>query len=137
MDIKQITLTPDPYEPLLLSQAHRVGDFVFVSGQAGVGGDGRIVAPGDFERQGRQAFENLDRVLRSAGSSLANVVKVTMFLTDMRHFDQVVGLRRRWFTRPYPADTIVEVASLYSPEAMLEIEAIAVVDAAARWLDRR
>ncbi len=74
---------------------------------------------------------------RSAGSSLANVVKVTMFLTDMRHFDQVVGLRRRWFTRPYPADTIVEVASLYSPEAMLEIEAIAVVDAAARWLDRR
>ena len=59
MDIKQITLTPDPYEPLLLSQAHRVGDFVFVSGQAGVGGDGRIVAPGDFERQGRQALRRV------------------------------------------------------------------------------
>lgn len=136
MHIRQISLTPDPYEPFLLSQAHRVGDLVFVSGQAGIDHDGRVVGVGEFETQARQALENLDRVLRTGGSSLANVVKVTIFLTDMTHFDQVVELRRQWFTPPYPADTVVEVTSLYSPEAMFEIEAVAVVDEAAQWLNR-
>ena len=68
--------------------------------------------------------------------SLANVVKVTIFLTDMANFDKVVELRRQWFTPPYPADTIVEVTSLYSPEAMFEIEAVAVVDDPAQWVDQ-
>jgi 2-iminobutanoate/2-iminopropanoate deaminase len=85
---------------------------------------------GDFDAQAQQAFENLDRVLRAGGSSLRNVIKVTIFLTDMSNFDKVVGLRGEWFTPPYPADTIVEVSSLYSPEAMIEIEAIAVSNAA-------
>ena len=136
MYIRQISLTPDPYEPFLLSQAHRVGDLIFVSGQAGIDRDGRIVGVGEFETQAVQALENLDTVLRAAGSSLANVVKVTIFLTDMTHFHDVVELRRQWFTPPYPADTIVEVRSLYSPEAMFEIEAVAVIDEAAQWLDR-
>ena len=136
MLIRQISLTPDPYEPFLLSQAHRVGDLVFVSGQTGIDGDGRVVGVGQFETQARQALANLDRVLRSAGSSLANVVKVTIFLTDMTHFEQVVELRRQWFTPPYPADTIVEVRTLYAPEVMFEVEAVAVVDDAAQWLDR-
>jgi len=53
---------------------------------------------------------------------------VTIFLTDMAaNFPKVVELRRKWFTPPYPADTIVEVRSLYRPEVMLEIEAIAVI----------
>jgi enamine deaminase RidA (YjgF/YER057c/UK114 family) len=49
----------------------------------------------------------------------------------MRYFDKIVELRGQWFTAPYPADTIVEVRSLYSPDAMIEIEAIAVADTAA------
>lgn len=59
------------------------------------------------------------------------MVKVTIYLTDMRNFQKIVELRGRWFTPPFPADTIVEVRSLYSPDAMIEIEAIAVADAAA------
>ena len=59
------------------------------------------------------------------------MIKVTIFLTDMGHFDRIVELRGQWFTAPYPADTIVEVNSLFSPDAMIEIEAIAVVDEAA------
>ena len=59
---------------------------------------------------------------------MRNVVKVTIFLTDMRYFDRIVDLRGQWFTAPYPADTIVEVRSLYSPDAMIEIEAIAVAN---------
>jgi 2-iminobutanoate/2-iminopropanoate deaminase len=127
---EQISVAPDHYAPYLLSQAIRVGDMLYVSGQAGAGDDGRIVAPGDFDRQADRAMRNLQRVLVAGGSSLGSIVKVTIFLTSMSHFPQVVELRRKWFSAPYPADTIVEVAALYSPDAMIEIEAVAIVDAA-------
>jgi 2-iminobutanoate/2-iminopropanoate deaminase len=65
-------------------------------------------------------------VLEAGGSSLERVVKVTIFLTDMANFSKIVELRGKWFTPPYPADTIVEVRSLYRPEVEIEIEAIAV-----------
>ena len=131
MKIQRIRIDPDPYEPFRLAQGYRVGDLLFISGQAAVDQKGRIVGVGDFDVQAKQAFANLDRVLRAGGSSLKNVVKVTIFLTDMGHFNRIVELRGRWFAAPYPADTIVEVSSLYSPDAMIEIEAIAVVDEAA------
>lgn len=93
-----------------------------------MGDDGKIVGSGDFGRQADQAFRNLDRALRAGGSSFESVAKVTIYLTDMKHFAQVVDQRRRWFSKPYPADTIVQVSGLYSPEAMIEIEAIALAD---------
>ena len=126
MSLEQITTEPDPYRPFLLSQGIRVGNLLFISGQAGYADDGRIVA-GDFRAQGEQAFSNLDRALVAGGSNLDNVVKVTIFLTDMSNFGAIVELRRQYFSAPYPADSIVEVSSLYTPEAMIEIEAIAVV----------
>jgi reactive intermediate/imine deaminase len=127
MDIKQIETDPDPYAPYLLSQAIRVGDLLFVSGQVGIDDTGELVALGDFDAQADQAFRNLGRVLEAGGSSLGQVVKVTIFLTDMAaNFPKVVELRRRFFTPPYPADTIVEVRSLYRPEVEIEIEAVAI-----------
>lgn len=129
---KQIHTQPDPYAPFLLSQAIQLGNLVFVSGQAAIGDDGEIVGKGDFDRQAEQAFKNLDRVLRAAGTGLGSVVKVTIFLTSMANFPKIVELRRQWFSAPYPADTIVEVSGLYSPDAMLEIEAIAVAPGDAR-----
>ncbi len=131
MRIERITIDPDPYEPFRLAQGYRVGDLLFISGQAAIDEAGRIVGVGDFDAQAAQAFANLERVLRAGESGLEHVVKVTIFLTDMAYFDRVVELRGRWFTPPYPADTIVEVRSLYSPDAMIEIEAVAVVAAAA------
>ena len=131
MMIEQVHTTPDPYAPYLLSQAIRVGDFLFISGQAAAGDDGAIVGPGDFDAQAEQAFRNLERVLKAGGSGLDSVVKVTIFLTSMTHFGKIVELRRKWFSAPYPADTIVEINALYSPEAMIEIEAIALVKASA------
>ncbi len=133
MKIERIRIDPDPYEPFRLAQGYRVGDLLFISGQAAIDQTGQIVGVGDFEAQAKQTFENLDRVLRAGGSSLRNVVKVTIFLTDMTNFGRIVKLRGNWFTAPYPADTIVEVRSLYSPDAMIEIEAIAVADSAAEW----
>lgn len=128
MDLKQINTVPDPYAPYLLSQAIQVGQLVFVSGQAGVADDGQIKS--GFDAQAEQAFRNLKRALEVAGSSLRQVAKVTIFLTSMEHFPKIVELRRKWFSAPYPADTIVEVSALYSPEAMIEIEAIAVASGA-------
>jgi len=127
VNVQQITTDPDPYAPYLLSQGIRVGELLLISGQVGIDGSGELVSLDDFDAQADQAFRNLANVLEAGGSSLAQVVKVTIFLTDMAaNFPKIVELRRKWFTPPYPADTIVEVRSLYRPEVMLEIEAIAV-----------
>jgi 2-iminobutanoate/2-iminopropanoate deaminase len=126
MDVEQIRLDPDPYVPYRLSQGFRVGDLVIVSGQAAIDEHGSLVGVGDFDAQAEQVFRNLARVLEAGGSSLDQVVKVTIFLTDMGNFPKIVALREKWFSEPYPADTIVEVTSLALPELELEIEAIAV-----------
>jgi reactive intermediate/imine deaminase len=127
VNIQQVETDPDPYAPYLLSQAIRLGELVLVSGQVGIDEAGELVSLDDFETQADQAFRNLARVLEAGGSGMDRVAKVTIFLTDMAaNFAKVVELRRKWFSPPYPADTIVEVGSLYRPEVMLEIEAIAV-----------
>ena len=131
MKVQKITIDPDPYEPFRLAQGYRVGELLFISGQVAIDGNGQLIGIGNFDAQAEQAFANLERVLRAGGSSLANVIKVTIFLRDMSNLRKIVALRGRYFTSPYPADTIVEVTSLYSPEALIEIEAIAVADAAA------
>ena len=124
--LERIITQPDPYEPYLLSQGIRFGDLLFISGQAGAGDDGRIV-DGGFLAQGEQAFANLRRALEAGGASLRDVITVTIFVTDMGHFQDVVALRRKFFSAPYPADTIAEIKALYDPRAMIEIEAIAAV----------
>ncbi len=86
MQIDQVHTHPDPYAPYLLAQAIRAGGFVFVSGQAGVGDDGAIVSPEDFDRQADQAFRNLERALKAGGSGLDRLVKVNIYLTSMAHF---------------------------------------------------
>ena len=70
---------------------------------------------------------NLEAVLQVAGSGLDRIVKVTIYLTDMGNFPKIVELRARYFSPPYPADTIVEVNALALPELEIEIEAIALV----------
>jgi reactive intermediate/imine deaminase len=126
VNVEQIRLDPDPYEPYRLSQGFRVGELLLISGQAAIDEQGEIVGAGDFDAQAEQTFRNLARVLEAGGSGLEHVVKVTIFLTDMANFPKIVELRGKWFKPPYPADTIVEVRSLALPELELEIEAIAV-----------
>lgn len=128
--LQRIHTDPDPYEPYLLSQGIRYGELLFISGQAGYDERGQIV-PGGFRAQGEQAFANLRRALEAGGSHLGRVIKVTIFVTDMAQFEEVVALRRKFFSEPYPADTIVEIKALYTPEAMIEIEAIALAEKAA------
>jgi 2-iminobutanoate/2-iminopropanoate deaminase len=127
-DAIRISTDPDRFAAVNISQGFRVGDLVFVSGQAAVDDQGRVVGEGDFGAQARHAVGNLKRVLEAAGSSLEQVIKVTIFVTDMSHFPEVVELRREVFTAPYPADTICEVRALAYPELMFEIEAVALAE---------
>jgi reactive intermediate/imine deaminase len=127
--LERVITRPDNYEPFLLSQGIKFDNLLFVSGQAGAGDDGKIV-DGGFRAQGEQAFTNLRRALEAGGSSLDDVIKVTIFVTDMGNFKEVVELRRKFFSEPYPADTIAEVKALYDPKVLIEIEAIAAIRSA-------
>ena len=120
-----ITIDPDPLAPYAICPGWRVGDLVFLSGQAAISPDGAIVGEGDFDAQLAQTFANIENVLAAAGSDLSKVVKVTIYLKDMANFPKIVEARRRYFTPPFPADTIVEVSSLALPELLVEIDVIA------------
>lgn len=127
-DAQRIATDPDPFEPFNISQGFRAGNLIFLSGHAALDEAGQLVGVGDFDAQAEATFEGLRRTLAAAGSSLDRVIKVTIYMTDMSHFPKIVDLRARWFTKPYPADTIVEVKSLALPELMIEIEAIALAE---------
>ncbi len=101
------------------SQMVRDGDRIVVAGVA-------IVGANDFDAQLAQTMANIDRVLAAGGSDRSRIVKVTIYLTDMANFGKIVDARHRYFSAPYPADTIVEVRSLALPELMVEIDVIAV-----------
>ena len=123
--IEPIQLDPDPLAPFRISPGFKVDGILYLSGHAAISESGELMGIGDFDAQAEATFESLNRTLRAGGSDLSQVIKVTIYLTDMSHFDKIVALRGKWFTQPYPADTIVEVSSLALPELMIEIEAIA------------
>ncbi|ODU22535.1 MAG: enamine deaminase RidA [Sphingomonas sp. SCN 67-18] len=128
-EVRRIRTDPDPFEPFCLSQGFRIGDLIILSGQAAMTAEGAIVGAGDFDAQAEQTFRNIETLLAAAGATMADIVKVTIYLTDMAHFPKIVDLRRKWFSAPYPADTIVEVRALALPELMIEIEATAIAGA--------
>ncbi len=121
-----IKIDPDPLAPYAISPGWQVGDMLFFSGQAAINEQGEVVGPGDFDMQLRQVFLNIDRLLHAAGSSRDQIVKVTIYLTDMQNFPKIVQARKVYFEYPYPADTIVEVQALALPDLMVEIDVIAV-----------
>ncbi|GJI90881.1 hypothetical protein RugamoR1_40440 [Rugamonas sp. R1(2021)] len=107
------------------SAAIRVGDIIYASGQAAVGGDGCLVGADDFDLQARQAFENVERVLLANGTTMNRVIKVTLFLTSMNDAPKMLALRRLWFAPPYPAESMVEVSALHVPGAKIVVDVIA------------
>ena len=111
----------------IMSQAIRMGNAIYVSGQVALDSAGTVIGEGDMKAQTRQAFENLDTVLRAAGSSLADVVKITVFTTDLSRLGETHEVRAEILSDPPPASTAVEVKALMYPELLIEIEAVAVV----------
>ncbi|MGW1374404.1 RidA family protein [Streptomyces sp. NPDC002446] len=124
----RVSAEPDWYDSAGISLGVRVGNLVFTSGQAPIDAQGATVGDGDFETQARQALANLSTVLTNAGSSLADVVKATVFVTDIAQQDIFAKLRAEHFPdKPHLAESFVEVSSLANPEWMIEIEAIGLV----------
>ena len=94
------------------SQAIRSGDFVFLSGQIPLDPATMEFVDGDFEARTRQVFENLKAVAQAAGGDLDQVVKLTIFLTDLANFATVNSVMEDFFEQPFPARAAVGVASL-------------------------
>ena len=94
------------------SQAIRSGQLVFLSGQIPLRPGDMAVVEGDFETRARQVFENLSAVAIAAGGDLNNIVKLTIFLTDLDNFATVNSVMEDFFEQPYPARAAVGVASL-------------------------
>ncbi len=107
------------------SQGIRAGQLVFTSGQIPLVPGGELVR-GDIQSATRQALENVRGVLAAGGASMADVVKVTVFLVDMGDFAAVNQVYAEWFAEPFPARSCVQVARL-PLDAPLEIEAVAII----------
>jgi len=109
------------------SQALRTGNTVYVSGQIPLVPETMEMVGGDAQDQIRQVLENLEAVTRAAGGALADVVKVTVYLTDLGNFPAVNEIMAEFFDQPYPARAAIGVAAL-PKGAQVEMDAILVLD---------
>ncbi len=109
------------------SQAVRAGNTVYVSGQIPLDPDTMELVDGDFRKQAHRVFENLNAVAKAAGGSLADVVKLNVFIIDMANFSIVNEVMGEYFRKPYPARAVIGVATL-PKGARLEIDAILELD---------
>jgi reactive intermediate/imine deaminase len=105
------------------SQAVRVGDTVYISGQIPLDPASGQLVSGDIETEIRRVFDNLAAIAKAAGGSLASVVKLSVFLTDLAHFPKVNEIMATYFSEPYPARAAVGVAAL-PRGARVEVECI-------------
>ncbi len=118
------------YDPPTYAQAVKVTGaqtMLFVAGQVAYGPDGGPLHAGDFKAQARAALEALKAQVEAGGGTMANIVKVNTYLTDIRHRADYAAIREEFFGRKMPASTLVAVAALAQPEFLIEIEAIAVL----------
>jgi 2-iminobutanoate/2-iminopropanoate deaminase len=109
------------------TDAVRAGDLLFVSGVVPVDRDGKLVGGEDVVAQARHVFENIGAVLDAAGATFADVVKVTVFLTDIADRPRINPVRQEVFGVARPASTLVEVSRLAVPGARIEVEAVALL----------
>jgi 2-iminobutanoate/2-iminopropanoate deaminase len=119
---------PGQAEPIShYTDAVRAGDLLFVSGCVPVDGEGRLVGGDDVVAQARQVLANVGAVLAAAGATFADVVKVTVYLTDIADRARINPVRQEVFGETRPASTLVEVNALAIPGAKLELEAVALI----------
>ena len=113
------------YENWQFSQAIRVGDMVWVSGQVGI--DENMQVGEGLEAQARLAFQNLERVLAAAGASLADVVEITTFHTSLKDTADFSKVKAEFIPENYPAWTVIGTTELVLPDLLVEMKAVAVI----------
>ena len=122
------TIAPPVYNAY--SHGIKVGNLLFIAGQVPQDAQGRITAIRDIRKQTEQVFENIKAILAEAGATLDNVVKLNLYMVDMdNNYQGYTEVRSRYLQGGQkPASTLVEVKSLVPKEALIEIEAVAVLD---------
>ena len=121
---------PGLFDPPTYSQAVKVTHgqtMLFLSGQVAYDKAGGVACRGDFKGQARGAFEAIKALLEAQGGTMANIVKLTTYVTDMRYRVDLAPLREEFLGKKGPASTLVEISALAHPDWMIEIEAIAVI----------
>jgi 2-iminobutanoate/2-iminopropanoate deaminase len=118
---------PDPGATRAYSHGVRVGQTLYLAGQTGTDAQPEP-GVGRFEAQTRRAFERMRTILDAAGGTLEHLVTMTVFITDIRYGDEFVRLRGEILQRDFPASALIGVSQLANPEALVEIQAIAVLD---------
>jgi reactive intermediate/imine deaminase len=123
IDVPALCPPPEPY-----SYAIRAGDTLYLAGQVALDAEGNVV--GDtIEDQARQVWQNIRDVLEAAGSSIADIVKVTYIMQDVREVAREIPIREEVFAgRPYPAVTAMQAAALGLPGLKMEVDVIAVLN---------
>ena len=110
----------------LWSNAIRAGDMLFISGQVARPFEGGKTLVGDNEyEQAKQIFARIERILKAAGATMDNLVKMTIYMVDITKNTEVWRARREFFTGDFPTSTLVEVRSLAGKETLVEIETVA------------
>jgi len=115
---------PTYTQGIKVSQAQTI---LFLSGQVAYTAEGGVAHAGDFKAQARGAYQAIKDLVESQGGTMANVVKITTYLTDMRYRADLAPVREQFFGKKAPASTMVQVSALAYPDWMIEIEAIAVI----------
>jgi reactive intermediate/imine deaminase len=124
MTTRQAIHTPKAPQAIgTYSQAVRVGDTVYLSGQIPLDPATMKLVEGDFEAETRRVFDNLKAVIEAAGGSFTHVCKVTIFLTDLANFAKVNEIMAQYFREPYPARSTIGVSQL-PRGARIEVECI-------------
>jgi enamine deaminase RidA (YjgF/YER057c/UK114 family) len=109
------------------------GRTVYIAGQVALDSAGNIVGQGDFTVQAEQVYRNLQRALESVGGSMADLVKTTTFITDIKYLPALREVRARRLSKAQPpANTLVAVSSLARPEFLIEVEGVAVLSSIVR-----
>jgi len=114
-------------QPTAYSHVVRFGDFLFLAGQVSTDAEGNVIGEGDMASQVRQVLENMKKVLNSQGAGFSDVVKITIYTTDIDAYLQTGDIRREFWGEIAPASTLVQIERLARPVFLVEIEATAIV----------
>ena len=101
------------------------GPLLFIAGQVALDKDHRLVSAGDLRAQAVRTLDNVKAICEANGATMADLVQVTVYVTDIRAFDEISDIRDRYFPENGPASAIVEVSKLAWPEFLIEIAAVA------------
>ena len=118
------------YDPPGYAQAVKVSGaqtMLFLAGQFDYTADGGVAHPGDFKAQARACLQAVKAQVEAGGGTVADIVKINTYLTDIRHRTDVASIREEFLGKKQPASTLVAVSALAFPEWLIEIEAIAVL----------